>query len=405
MAKIMAVNAGSSSLKFKLYEMPREKVICSGNIERIGHDDAIFGLKDEKGAQKKIIAVPDHATAVAMLVDSLLANGIIRSLAEIKAAGHRIVQGGSYFHHSVLFDEDTEKKIESLIPLAPLHNAAHLIGFRAFKKILPAIMEVAIFDTAFHQTMAPEDSLFPIPYEYTVKYRCRRYGAHGTSHHYLALEGRKFLPGIAHPRIISCHIGSGVSITAIKDGRCVATSMGLTPLGGVMMGTRTGDLDPSVMNYLCAQTGKTVEEMYQLFNKGSGLLGVSGFSDDSRDIETAWEKGDERAMLAYRLFVRRIVDYIGRYHVRLGGVDLIIFSAGIGEHSPLLRQLVCHELKAALGVRIMKRKNESYHGEAMLISAPMSKVKVAVIPTDEEVMIARDTYAFYKKQRKADAAQ
>lgn len=399
MAKVMAVNAGSSSLKFKLYEMPEEKVLCSGNAERIGHEDAIFGMKWGEESEKKILPILDHARAVELVVQAMLEKGIVKDMHEIVAVGHRIVQGGKYFSHSELFNKDTEDKIESLIPLAPLHNKAHLVGFRAFKQILPDVTNVAVFDTAFHQTMEPEDYVFPIPYELTEKYDCRRYGAHGTSHKYLAEMGAKYLPGVAHPRIISCHIGSGASITAIKDGKCVATSMGLTPLGGIMMGTRTGDLDPSVMNYLCKCTGKSVEEMYQMFNKQSGFLGVSGVSNDSRDVLKACDEGNPRAILANKIFIRRIADYIGQYFVRLGGADLIIFSAGIGENSTRTREEVCDAIGTAMNVVIDKELNASLRSKEALISKPESAIKVAVIPTDEEVMIARDTYSFYKKDK------
>lgn len=398
MIKVMAVNAGSSSLKFKLYEMPEEKVLCSGNAERIGHEDAIFGIKWNGQSEKKILPILDHAKAVELVVQAMLEKGIVKSMDEIKAVGHRVVQGGKYFSHSELFNKDTEDKIESLIPLAPLHNKAHLVGFRAFKQILPNVTNVAVFDTAFHQTMEKQDYVFPIPYEYTEKYDCRRYGAHGTSHKYLSQMGLKYLEGISHPRIISCHIGSGASITAIKDGKCVATSMGLTPLGGIMMGTRTGDLDPSVMNYLCKCTGKSVEEMYQIFNKKSGFLGVSEISNDSRDVLNACEKGDEKAILANQLFIRRVADFIGQYFVRLGGADLIIFSAGIGENSAITREQIVDEIKDALHVDIDRELNNTIHGKEALISTLDSKIKIAVIPTDEEVMIARDTYYFYQKE-------
>ncbi len=397
MDKVMAVNAGSSSLKFKLYEMPEEKVLCSGNAERIGHEDAIFGIKWGSESEKKVLPILDHAAAVQLVVDALIEKKIIKSMDEIVAVGHRIVQGGKYFSHSELFNKDTEDKIESLIPLAPLHNKAHLVGFRAFKKILPNVTSVAVFDTAFHQSMEPQDYVFPIPYEYTEKFDCRRYGAHGTSHQYLSQEALKYLKGIKHPRIISCHIGSGASITAIKDGKCVATSMGLTPLGGIMMGTRTGDLDPSVMNYLCTCTGKSVEEMYQIFNKQSGFLGVSEVSNDSRDVLAAVDAGNPKAILANKLFIRRIADFIGQYFVRLGGVDMIIFSAGIGENSYEIRENICKEIEPALGLKIDYEKNKGKRGVEVVISKPESPIIVAVIPTDEEVMIARDTYHFYKK--------
>ena len=392
MAKVMTINSGSSSLKFKLYEMPEEKVICSGNAERIGNADGIFTIKygDKKDVSTPVF--PDHAAAAQCLLDALVSKGIIKSLDEIKAIGHRIVQGGIYFSASAMFNKDTEDKIESLIPLAPLHNAAHLTCFRAFKKVLPNCPAIATFDTAYHQTMEPEDYTFPIPYELTEKYDIRRYGAHGTSHNYLAQEAQKYLQGIEHPRVISCHIGSGSSITAIKDGKCVATSMGLTPLGGIMMGTRTGDMDPSVFNYVVSVTGKSAEEVYQMFNKKSGFLGVSGISNDSRDVLAAVEKGDEHAILANKLFNRRIADYIGQYYVRLGGCDLIVFSAGIGENEPRTRAAVGDLLHEAFGVEIDKELNATIRAKEALISTPNSKIKVVVIPTDEEVMIARDAY-------------
>ncbi|MFA7378764.1 MAG: acetate kinase [Erysipelotrichia bacterium] len=392
MEKILVVNAGSSSLKYKLYEMPEEEVICSGIAERIGHEDAIFRLKFNGVSIRNILPIHDHTIAVELLLEALIAHKVIKSLNDIKAVGHRVVQGGKYFSKSVFFDDDTIDKVESLIELAPLHNGPHLIGVRAFKKVLPDIPNVATFDTAFHRSMDEVDSIFPIPYDLTQKFDIRRYGAHGTSHQYLDQEGRKFLPDIEHPRIITCHIGSGASISAIKDGKCVATSMGLTPLGGIMMGTRTGDIDPSVVYYLCKKLNKNIEEVYEILNRKSGLLGVSGISNDSRDVLNAMERGDKRAILANCLFNRRIADYIGQYFVRLGGVDLIIFSAGIGENSAYFRSQIIKEISSALGVKIDEKINETSRGVNILLSTPDSKVKVALIPTDEEVMIARDTY-------------
>ena len=391
MAKVMTINSGSSSLKFKLYEMPEEKVLCSGNCERIGLSDGIFTIKYGDKKDQTFPAFPNHAVAAKTVVDALLEKGIISSFDEIKAIGHRIVQGGKYFSGSALFNKDTEDKIESLIPLAPLHNAAHLTCFRAFKEVLPNCPAIATFDTAFHQTMEPQDYTFAIPLELTEKYDIRRYGAHGTSHKYLSQEGLKYLPGVKHPRIISCHIGSGASITAIKDGKCVATSMGLTPLGGIMMGTRTGDMDPSVFNYVVQVTGKSAEEVYQMFNKKSGFLGVTGFSD-SRDVLAGVEEGKKDCILANQIFLRRICDFIGQYYVRLGGCDLIIFSAGIGENEPRTRRDVCRQLYPALGTVIDEELNATIHGKEALLSTPESKIKVVVIPTDEEVMIARDAY-------------
>ena len=317
---------------------------------------------------------------------------------EIKCVGHRVVQGGKYFSHSVDFDKDTEAKITKLIPLDPLHAPAHLVGFHAFEKALPGVPEIAVFDTAFHQTMEPEDYLFPIPYEMSEKYDCRRYGAHGTSHNYLANKAIEDYFGGKKKgtRIISCHIGSGASLCAIKDGKCVATSMGLTPLGGVMMGTRSGDLDPSVMDYLCDCEKKTADEMYDIFNKQSGLLGVSGVSNDTRDIEAAIKQGNKRAITASLLFARRIADYVGQYFVRLGGADLIIFSAGIGENSVFFRKAILKDIEKSLGLHINYKLNETANGKQVVLSTSKSAIKVVIIPTDEEVMIARDCYTRIK---------
>ena len=391
MKKVMAVNAGSSSLKFKLFDMPEENVICSGIVERIGFEDAIFQIKYNGEKYQEITPVKDHAFAVKLLLDGLIKFNIIKSYDEIKATGHRIVQGGSYFNSSAIINEENKEKIKTLIPLSPLHNAAELVGIEAFQKILPNTPGICAFDTAFHQTMEPEDYIYPIPYEYTEKLNIRRYGAHGTSHKYLSINGQKYLDN-PNGKIIICHLGSGASITAVKDQKCVATTMGLTPLGGIMMGTRTGDIDPSVYNYILANTNKTNEELYQEFNKKSGLLGVSGVSSDARDIEKAADEGNKRAQLAIDLWARRVADFIGQYFVRLGGCDLIIFSAGIGENSPLFRKLVLKRVQDALNLKIDYALNETIHGKEALISLPDSKIKVAIIPTDEEVMIARDAY-------------
>lgn len=399
MYKIMSVNAGSSSLKFKLFEMPEEKVITSGIADRIGHDDAIFKIDRLDGSTRKdVLPIKDHAEGVRLLVDALISEGIISSLEEIKGIGHRIVQGGKYFDDSAIFNKETEDKVESLIPLAPLHNGAHLVGFRSFQKILPEVGNVAVFDTAFHMSMKPEDYLYALPLEYYEKYAVRRYGAHGTSHHYLADKAIKdYLNGDASKKIITCHVGSGASLCAIKDGKCVVTSMGLTPLAGVMMGTRTGDIDPSVMPYLVSQTGMSADEIYQIFNKKSGLLGVSGISNDTRDIEAAIEKGDKNAILATKMFAMRIASYIGQYFVRLGGADLIVFSAGIGENSPEFRKYIIDECKDALHLVLDEKVNaEVRFGREGYISTKESAIPMVVIPTDEELMIARDTMRLLK---------
>lgn len=390
MSKCMAVNAGSSSIKYKLYEMPEEKVICSGLVERIGHDDGHFVIKFNGEKKEETLPLPDHSVGVERILKALLEFKIIASYDEIKAVGHRVVQGGKYFSKSAYFNKDTEEKITKLIPLDPLHAPAHLMGFHAFKDALPDATAIAVFDTAFHQTMEPEDYLFPIPYEFTEKYDCRRYGAHGTSHNFIAIEGEKYVKDSKDKRIISCHLGSGASLCAIKNGKCVATSMGLTPLGGIMMGTRSGDIDPSVYYYLCDEAKLPYDEVYDILNKKSGFLGVSGVSNDTRDVEEAAAKGNERAKTSIALWARRVADYIGSYYVRLGGADLIAFTAGVGENSAKFREEVLKRIEESLALKIDYEKNNELHGKEGLISKEGSAIKVAVIPTDEEVMIARD---------------
>ena len=402
MSKVMAVNCGSSSLKFKLYEMPEEVVICSGIVERIGHKDGIFQLKYKGKNNKKIVPVKDHAVAVNLVMEALVEEHIIKDLNEIKATGHRVVQGGPYFKESTEFNEDTVEKIRSLIPLAPLHNQAHLTGFEAFKKVLPNTPAIAVFDTAFHQTMEEEDYLFPIPKEYSDKYLIRRYGAHGTSHKYLSQKGEEYIPNSKDKKMIICHLGSGASITATKNGKCVATSMGLTPLGGIMMNSRTGDMDPSVYYQLLKVTGKDNETLFQELNKKSGLYGVSEVSNDSRDIETKAKEGDKNSIIAMKLWARRVADYIGQYYVRLGGCDLIIFSAGIGENASTYRELALKNIEEALNLKIDYKLNKELPcGKEAVLSKEDSPIKVVIIPTDEEVMIARDAYALLLKKEKS----
>jgi len=395
MAKIFAVNTGSSSLKFKIYEMPKEVVLCSGLAERIGHDNAIFTLKDGDGNKIDVIESPlkDHTDAVQLVIKKLLEHKLLNNMSEIDGVGHRIVQGGKYFKDSAVLDEKTIEIISDLASLAPLHNPAHILGYNAFKTLLPNTPMVAVFDTAFHQTMKAEDYTFAIPKEYAKKYDIRRYGFHGTSHKYLMeIATKRYLQNTKQKRIITCHLGSGVSIAAINKGKCVATSMGLTPLGGIMMGTRTGDMDPSVLWFLAKALNKSTDEVYDILNKKSGFLGVSGVSNDARDVIDAMEQGNKDAKLADALFVRRVVDFIGQYYVRLGGCDAIIFSAGIGENDGRYRELICKALEKPLGIKIDTELNRPLRGVEKLISTPKSKVKVIIIPTDEEVMIARDTY-------------
>lgn len=394
MKKIMAVNAGSSTLKFKLFEMPTGKILTSGIAERIGQDMGRFTIADKQGVKHSIdIKLEDHAKAVDLLLNGLIQHGILKDLSEINGIGHRIVQGGKYFNDSHIVDEETENIIEQLIPLAPLHNAAHLVGIRAFKQALPNCPNVAVFDTAFHTTMDLCEKLYPIPYEDSIKYDIYKYGAHGTSHKYLSQVAISiYLNNRKDTRIISMHIGSGCSLCAIKDGKCIDTSMGLTPLAGVMMSTRTGDIDPSIMTYYMKRSGKSAEEIYDIYNKKSGLLGVSGISLDTRDLEKGMEEGNERAKLATDMFISRIAKYVGSYFVELGHVDMLIFSAGVFENSSLYRKLLVDYLKEPLGLELDEKLNEeTIKGKGGLISTKNSKIPMAVIPTDEELMIALDT--------------
>ena len=390
MAKIIAVNAGSSSLKFQLFEMDDESVITSGVIERIGLEDSIFTIKYNGEKEVKTLAIPTHKEAVHLLLDTLLDKGIVASLDEIKGVGHRVVQGGAYFQDSAVIDDYVVEKIDELKSLAPLHNPAHLTGYYAFKEAIPNAGSVAVFDTAFHQTLEPRCYIYPIPYKYYTDYKVRKYGAHGTSHKYVSQRVIDHLGNPEHSKIIVAHLGAGGSLTAIKDGKSINTSMGFTPLAGIMMGTRSGDLDPSVIDYLVEQVGLDMNEVIRMLNKESGLLGVSGVSSDFRDVLAAANEGNERAKLAIDIFFRRVIAYIGRYFIALGGCDAIAFTAGIGENSAYARKEILNLVSEALGIVVDDEANENGEGER-LITKHESKIKVYVIPTNEELMIARDT--------------
>ncbi|MBR3264676.1 MAG: acetate kinase [Erysipelotrichaceae bacterium] len=391
MTKIMAVNSGSSSLKFQLFEMPEGKVLTSGNVERIGLPMGIFGMNIDDRRITKEVPVPDHQVAVDLLLDALINFGIVHSLDEIKAAGHRIVQGGPYFSDSVKVDDYVVDKVRELIELAPLHNAAHLTCYEAFKKALPNIEHVFVFDTAFHQTMEPDSYLFPVPYEWYTDYKVRRYGAHGTSHKYVANKTAEIMgKDIKDLNLITMHLGSGASITAIKGGKCINTSMGLSPLGGIMMGTRCGDIDPTVVYFMSKKLNCTPDEMETYLNKKSGMVGVSGVSSDSRDVEKAMDQGNERAKLTYDLYVNRVINVVGGYVMQLGHVDALTFTAGLGEHATLVREMICKKLEEGLGLKIDYELNSKCHSQAEL-SVKGSKVKVYVVPTNEELAIVNDT--------------
>lgn len=389
MAKIIAINAGSSSLKFQLFEMPSEEVITKGLIERIALPDSIFTITVDGRKVQETLDIPDHEVAVKMLLDKLTTLGIIKSLDEIEGIGHRVVHGGEAFNESVLITDEVIAKIEELSELAPLHNPANATGIRAFKRVLPNVPAVAVFDTAFHQTMPKSSYLYSLPKEYYEEYGIRKYGFHGTSHKYVSQRAAEMLGRpIENLRLISCHLGNGASITAIQGGKSIDTSMGFTPLAGVTMGTRSGNIDPALIPFIMEKTGKTADEVLDVLNKKSGMLAVSGFSSDLRDIEIQAKQGNERAKLALDVFSNRIHKYIGSYASRMYGVDAIIFTAGIGENSDVIRENVLRGLEF-MGVYWDPALNK-VRGEEAFINYPHSPVKVLVIPTNEEVMIARD---------------
>jgi acetate kinase len=395
MSKIIAINAGSSSLKFQLFEMPSEEVITKGIVERIGLKDSIFTISVNGEKKKEVTDIPDHEVAVKILLDKLTSLGIIQSLDEIEGIGHRVVHGGEEFNDSVLITEGVLQKIEELSELAPLHNPANLTGIRAFQQVLPKVPAVAVFDTAFHQTMPENSFLYSLPYDYYKKYGIRKYGFHGTSHKYVSQRAAEMLGRpVEHLRLISCHLGNGASIAAIEGGKSIDTSMGFTPLAGVTMGTRSGNIDPALIPYIMEKTDKNADEVLDVLNKESGMLGVSGFSSDLRDIEEEAEKGNDRAELALKVFADRIHKYIGSYAARMCGVDAIIFTAGIGENSSAIRARVLQGLEF-MGIYWDPALNK-VRGEEAFISYPHSPVKVMVIPTDEEVMIARDVLRLAK---------
>lgn len=395
--KILSVNAGSSSLKFQLYEMPEEEVLISGRFERIGLDKSFYTIKINGKKIEKHEELSDHEVCVKFLIQELLENKVIDSLDEIKGVGHRLVHGGDKYSESVVIDENVIKTVEELSDLAPLHNPANLMGVRAFMDCVPGAVQVGCFDTAFHQTMKPDRYLYPVPYEWYEKYGVRKYGFHGMSHRYVS--GRLAeLVDKDYSNVIICHIGSGGSISLVRDGRCVDTSMGFTPNAGIIMGSRSGDIDYSLIPYIAKKTGMTLDEIDNVLNKQSGMLGTSGISSDFRDIDEEIAKKNERAIMAHYLFVNSIVNYVAKYYVELNGrIDALAFTAGVGENAPHVRRMVIDRLQC-LGFKIDREKNDGIRfGKEGLISSVDSKIPVYVIPTDEEVMIARDTYKFIEK--------
>ena len=387
--KILSVNAGSSSLKFQLYEMPEEKVLISGLMERIGDEKSFYTIKLNGEKIKKETFLENHEKAFEALVKELEENDVVESLDEIKGIGHRIVQGGDYFDKTVIVDEEVLSKIEELSSLAPLHNPAAAKGIKAAIEVFPGAVQTAVFDTAFHQTMPKENYLYALPYNLYTDYKVRRYGAHGTSHKYVSMRLNDLL-GKKDTKLITCHIGNGASISAIVNGKCLNTSMGLTPNAGLIMGTRCGDIDASIIPYIMEKTNMSPKEIDTMINKESGLLALSKKSADSRDIEDGIASGDENCILAQKMYVRRIIDYIAKYYVEMNGCDAICFTAGVGENSKDTRRDIINGL-SSLGVKLDSEAN-NVRGEERLISTEDSSVKCYIIPTDEELMIAKDTY-------------
>ena len=392
MSIVMSVNAGSSSLKFQVFQMPEEEVLAQGNIERIGLEDSIVGMKFEGQKIEEILDIPDHGAAVNKLMEVLVKYEIVHDLNEIKAIGHRMVHGGEYYPHSVPESKEAEDKIDELKVLAPLHNPAGLLGYRSFKKALPECKHTFVFDTAFHQTMPKENYIYPIPYEYYEKDEIRRYGMHGTSHLYLTQRLAEILnKPMEEMNIITCHLGNGASITAVKNGKSYKTSMGFTPLSGVMMGTRCGDIDPAIIMFLEKKYGYTPDEIDTILNKKSGMLGVSGISSDGRDVEAAAEQGNERAILTQKIYVNSIVETVSGYYGLMGGADAIVFAGGIGENDSLMRQKICDRL-AVFGVKVPESLNKGVRGIEKKLSSEDSSIQVWLIPTNEELVMARDAY-------------
>ena len=397
MSKIIAINAGSSSLKFTLYQMPEEEAVSSGIIERIGLKDSIFTIKYGEGKKYSVTEdIDNHEIAVEKLMTQLVELGIITDFNEITGVGHRIVAGGEDFKESALIDDEALAKIEALGELAPLHNPANATGIRAFKKLLPEITSVAVFDTAFHADMPAVNYLYSIPMEYYEDFAARKYGAHGTSHRYVSERAAELLgKPLEDLKIITCHLGNGASITAVDGGKSIDTSMGFTPLAGLTMGTRSGDIDASLLPYLMDKLEITdINEMVNILNKKSGLLGLSGVSSDMRDVETEAEAGDERSQLALDIFYNRVQKYIGQYIATMNGVDAIVFTAGIGENSAMTRQIIIDGI-SWFGCDIDEERN-NVRGEERIISTDAAKVQVLLIPTDEEKVILNDVVRLSK---------
>ena len=396
--KILVINCGSSSLKYQILDMTNETLLCKGLVEKIGIDGSVIN-HTKIGQDKFVLETPmkDHKDAIAQVLAAIQDpdHGVVTSMSEIGAVGHRVVHGGEHYADSVLIDDEVMKVIEECSDLAPLHNPPNIAGIEACKALMPDTPMVAVFDTAFHQTMPPESYIYALPYEYYTKYGIRRYGFHGTSHKYVARRAAEMLNvSLEDLKLITCHLGNGASVSAIKHGKCIDTSMGFTPLEGLVMGTRSGDIDPALVTYIREKENLAPGKANEILNKKSGVLGISGVSSDFRDIEAAVEEGNERAALALKVFAHKVRFYIGAYIAEMNGCDAIVFTAGVGENDITMRELICHDL-GNLGIKIDPLKNK-IRGKETIISPEDAKVKVLLIPTNEELMIARDTYQIVK---------
>ncbi len=400
---VLVVNAGSSSLKYQLMDTATNKVLAKGICERIGIDGLIEHKKEDGSKTVRNFPMPNHSVAMKIVVDTLTDPeiGCLTDMSQIEAVGHRVVHGGPYFFESCLITPDVLEKLELCRDFAPLHTGPHLMGIRGCTEVMPNVPQVLVFDTAFHQTMPDYAYMYPIPYETYEKYHIRRYGAHGTSHRFVSIEMAKLLnKPVEETKIVTCHIGNGSSITAVKGGKCIDTSMGFTPLDGVEMGTRCGSIDPAIVTYIMKKEGFTPDEMSNFMNKKCGFLGVSGVSSDSRDIEEGIKNGDKRCLLAASILAYQIKKYIGSYAAAMDGLDAVVFTAGMGENNPELRDRVCRDM-SFFGIEIDYELNAKTWRQPNIVelSTPASKVKVYVIPTNEELMIAKDTEELVKKAK------
>lgn len=394
MSLILSVNSGSSSLKFKMFQMPAEEVVVSGQIERIGKEDAYVTLKFSGNKVQETRAILDHKQAVDYLLKQLVELGIVPNTKDIKGVGHRVVHGGELYHQSAKVDDQVLEDIEKLCELAPLHNPVNLMGIRAFQEVMPQAVHTVVFDTAFHQTMEAANYLYPIPYRYYEKYKIRRYGFHGTSHYYVSRRAAELMGRpVDAINIISAHLGNGASITAVASGKSIDTSMGFTPLAGIMMGTRSGDVDPAILPYIMEREALNTDEILDILNHKSGMYGVSGISSDARDIIEAKNAGNKRAELTLELYANRVAETIGSYFVKLGTVDALLFTGGIGENSGVIRELILRKVEKAMRLKINDALNNDVIGKEACISLEGSASEVWVVPTDEELVIARDTFA------------